>query len=73
MLAKQISKVANEAGVHLSTFLEIAQLSKSSFYKWSSGSSCTKKSKRKMELLLCYLEQMKLLKKALEEKNANTL
>lgn len=73
MLAKQISKAANEAGVHLSTFLESCKLDKSTFYKWANGSSCSEKSKRKMELLLRYLEQMKILKKSLEEKNANTL
>ena len=73
MLAKQISKAANDAGVHLSTFLEVCKLDKSTFYKWAGGSACTEKSKKKMELLLLHLEQMKQVKQSLEEKNAHSL
>ena len=68
-LAKRISKVASDAGVHLSSFLNASSVNKSSFYKWSVGGSCSEKSRKKMELLLLYLEQMKLLRKSLEEKN----
>lgn len=68
MLAKEVSKAANEVGMHLSTILKLGRLTKSSFYKWSMGSSCSKRSQKKLEILLSHLEKMKLLQKSLEEK-----
>jgi hypothetical protein len=74
MLAKDISKAANDAGVHLSTFLQSVRVNRSSFYKWSSGECFAEKNRVKMELLLIHLEKMKHLKKSLEEKiDVNTL
>jgi hypothetical protein len=74
MLAKKIAKTANDAGIHLGSFLKASKVDKSTFYKWTKGSACTDRSLKKMELLLILMEKVKLLKKELEESiGANSL
>lgn len=67
MIAREILKAADAAGVHLSTFLAAARLNKSSFYRWSLGSGYNEISKKKMEILLAYLKKTKQLKDSLTE------